>query len=268
MRTNTESAGDVLDMQGRVAIVTGAGRGVGRKIALLLGRHNASVVVNDYYPERADQVASEIVELGGSAVSAAADVSDFDAVHALAEKARSHFGVTGILVNNAGNAGPSMELGDWRPFWETDPDEWQNWLGVNLYGVMNTAHAVLPQMKAAEFGRIVTIVSDAGRVGDPRFAAYSAAKAGAAGFIRSIARSVGRYGITANCLALGGIDTPGAESILSDEKTVERMLSQYVIRRVGLPEDIGYFVLYLSSDAAGWITGQTYPVNGGFSFAL
>ena len=156
-----------------------------------------------------------------------------------------------------------------RPFAETKPEEWKRFIDVNLYGVMHCTRAALPGMIERTDGRIITVVSDAGRTGDAHLAPYAAAKAGAAGFSRSVAREVGRYGITVNCVALGTILPPGIDAAHDGEDEPSRkMLNRYVIRRRGLPEDVAGLVTYLASPAAAWITGQTYPVNGGYSFAL
>jgi 3-oxoacyl-[acyl-carrier protein] reductase len=118
------------------------------------------------------------------------------------------------------------------------------------------------------YGRIVNVISDAGRVGDVTLEVYSAAKAGAAGFTRAIARTLGKHGITANCVSLAVIRTPTLEKKLSDPDVFKKMMANYIIRRPGEPEDAANMILMLGSDAAGWVTGQTYPVNGGFSLAL
>jgi 3-oxoacyl-[acyl-carrier protein] reductase len=259
---------NILDLRNRVALVTGAGQGIGRSIALTLASHGGRIVVNDVDAARAKAVAEEIRADGRAAKSVTCDVSDFGRVVAMVAEAEQAFGQVDMLINNAGNAGATMDLGEWQPFWETGPAEWQHWLGVNLYGVLNCCRAVLPGMKARGFGRLLTISSDAGRVGEPHFAVYSCAKAGAAGLMRALAKAGGRYGITANTVALGGVDTPGAKSILVDEAAVKAMLRHYVIRRVGQPSGAAYMVLFLASDAASWITGQTYPVNGGYSFSM
>ncbi len=271
----TEHAGDppagdaraLLSLDGRAALITGAGQGIGRGIATTLAAFGATIAVNDIDRGRADAVAAEIRAQGGSALGFGCDVTDFDAVMAMVADAESAFGKVDVLVNNAGNAGAHKALGDWQPFWETDPAEWENWLGTNFRAVLHTARAVMPGMKERGFGRLITISSDAGRVGEPHFAVYSAAKAGAAGLMRALAKAGGRYGITANTIALGGVDTPGATSMLPDEESIKRMLRHYVIRRIGTPEDAAYMTLFLASDAASWITGQTYPVNGGYSFS-
>jgi 3-oxoacyl-[acyl-carrier protein] reductase len=123
-------------------------------------------------------------------------------------------------------------------------------------------------MIANKYGKIVTVISDAGRVGEPNLEIYSGAKAGAAGFMRAVAKDLGRAGITANCVALGTTRTPAIERATSDPETVKRILKVYQIKRLGEPEDAANMILFLSSDASSWITGQTIPVNGGYSFAM
>ena len=256
---------NILDLQGRVALVTGAGQGVGRQAALHLATNNAgAVIVNDYFQERAETVAEEIRATGATALALAADVTDPEAVDAMVSRAEKDLGRVDILVNNAGNAGPLQNVADLKPFWETTPDEWRHWLGTNFFGVLNCCRAVLPVMMRQRYGRLTTVISDAGRVGEPHLAVYSGAKAGAAGFMRALAKAVGRFEITANCVALSGIRTPGVAGLL-DEEAVARMLKSYVIRRLGEPDDAANLILFLSSDAASWITGQTYPVNGGYA---
>jgi len=262
---------DILDLGGRVALVTGSGQGVGRQIALHLGAHNAGAVVcNDYVLERAEAVAEEIRAAGGNALALQADVSNHEGVKAMVARATEELGPIGVLVNNAGNAGanPSAELG--KPFWETGPEVWNSFIGVNLYGVMNCTAAVIPGMIARQApGRIVTIISDAGRWGDASMEPYAAAKAGAAGFMRSVARTLGRYQITANSVAIALTATPAVERTLKgDPERLKRQMEKYIIRRPGQPNDVANMVLFLASDASPWITGQVYPVNGGFTLAL
>ena len=263
---------DILNLGGRVALVTGAGQGVGRQVALQLADALGSggVVVNDYVLDRAEAVAEEIRAAGGKALALQCDVSDHAAVKAMVAKAAADLGAIGILVNNAGNAGanPSADLG--KPFWETGPEVWNSFIGVNLYGVMNCTAAVIPGMLQRQApGRIITVISDASRWGDAGLEIYAGAKAGAAGFMRSTARSLGRYGITANSIAIALTATPAVERTLNgDPERLKRTLEKYIIRRPGRPDDIANMVQFLASDASSWITGQVYPVNGGFSFAL
>jgi NAD(P)-dependent dehydrogenase (short-subunit alcohol dehydrogenase family) len=263
---------DLLDLGGQVAFVTGAGQGAGRGIALMLARHNAGgVAVNDFVAERAEAVVAEIEALGGRAVAVPADVGDLEAVRSAVATAGEKLGhpVT-LLVNNAGNAGPSVQMGISPDFfWDADPSEWDRYFRTNLYGVMNSCHAAIPGMVEQRQGRIVTIVSDAGRVGEARMAAYAAAKAGAAGFVRAIAKEVGRFGITCNAISLSSLEPsldPGALAAFRASETAKTIASRYTIRRMGTPDDVAGMTLFLCSDAASWITGQTYPVNGGYSF--
>lgn len=263
---------DILDLKGQVAVVTGAGQGAGRGIALMLARHNAGgVAVNDFVIERAEAVAAEIRALGVKAIGVQADVGDRASVDAMAARATAELGPVTILVNNAGMAGPNMRMGRSPVFWEEDPGLWENYLRTNLNGVFNCCHALLPGMVAQGRGRVVTIVSDSGRVGEQRLAVYAAAKAGAAGFVRSLAKEAGRHGITSNAISLSTLQPPmegeELEAFMASDQ-VKAQLSRYVIRRFGTPDDVGALTLFLCSDAAAWITGQTYPLNGGYSMAM
>ncbi len=259
----------ILSLQGRVCLVTGAGQGIGRQVALHFARSGAdAVIVNDFHQDRADTVAAEIREMGGRALAISADVTDRSAVDDMVAKASDLFGTIGVLVNNAGNMGAKPEDVEMTPFWTASSATWDAFLAVNLHGVLNCTSAVIPGMIEDKSGRVVTIVSDAGRVGEPGLEIYSAAKAGAAGFMRAVARSMGRYNITANSISIATTRTPGVANVTEDAERAKRMLSQYTIRRFGEPEDIANMALFLASDAASWITGQTYPVNGGFSFSL
>lgn len=261
---------DPLDLGGQVAFVTGAGQSAGRGIALMLARHNAGgVAINDYVPERAAAVVEEIKAMCVPALAVPADVGDIAAIRSSIAEATEALGPVTLLVNNAGNAGPNVQMGLSPRFWETDPADWDKYLRTNLKGVMNCCHAAIPGMVKQGRGRIVTIVSDAGRIGEPFLAAYGAAKAGAAGFMRSIAKEAGRYGITANCISLSSLQPPWDEPQLSqylESEQAKRQVSRYVIRRLGRPDDVAAMTLFLCSNAASWITGQTYPVNGGYSF--
>ena len=230
---------DILDLGGRVAFVTGAGQGVGRQIALHLAAHNAGgVAVNDFVLERAEKVVEEIRAAGGKALAVQADVA----------KTEEAFGKVGVLVNNAGNAGATPHADARKPFWETGPEAWNSFIGVNFYGVVNCTSACIPGMiERGAPGRIITIISEASRYGDVGLEVYAGAKAGAAGFMRATARALGRYHITANCVAIAATLTPAIEARLkADPERYKKMMNNYVIRR----------------------PGQTYGVNGGFTFGL
>lgn len=260
---------DLLSLAGKVALVTGAGQGVGRQIARHFAAHDAAaVIVNDFFRERAEAVAAELEEAGTRALAVQCDVTEFESVRAMVSRAEEAVGSIDILVNNAGNAGPEVSIQDATPFWETSPEQWAPWLGANFFGVMNCTHAVVGGMVDRGYGRVVTIVSDAGRVGEPNLVVYSGAKAGAAGFMRALAKAVGRAGVTANCIALSAIRTPATEGMTADDAAVKKMLRSYVIRRLGEPDDVANMALFLASGASSWITGQTYPVNGGYALGL
>ena len=252
-----------IDLSGKTALVTGGGHGVGETTSEMLASVGARVLVNDYYPERAESVADKIRTTGAAAEPLPFDVTDFDAVHRALDGES-----VDILVNNAGNAGTSnLTL---NLFHESPRDEWDRFVGVNFFGPMNCVHACAPHMIQANWGRIITVVSDAGRWGEPRLAVYAASKAGAAGFTRAIARELGRYMITANNIALGSMNTFGGlstdrEMTPEDQEAQKQRLRPYIIRRIGEPEDPAALITFLASPLSSWITGQTYPVNGGYT---
>jgi NAD(P)-dependent dehydrogenase (short-subunit alcohol dehydrogenase family) len=251
-----------IDLSGRRALVTGAGQGVGRQIATRLAEAGAAVVVNDRVEERAAAVSLELASYGASI--SVFDVTEWQAVVAALES----LGGVDILVNNAGNSGAD-EFG-LRSVVDSEPTDWEPFLRVNLYGVMYCTRAALPAMVQRRWGRVITIISDSARVGDALMAPYAAAKAGAAGFCRSLASEVGRFGITLNSLALGTMRTPLTRPDLEvdDPERVASLLRDYAIRRRGEPDDVAGMVAFLASDFGEWITGQTIPINGGRSMAL
>lgn len=260
---------DLLNFSGQVALVTGAGQGVGEATAMYLAGNGAKVIVNDYVAERAESVANGINEAGGTALGVQCDVTDYVGVCAMVERAKAELGSISILVNNAGNAGAEPSGLTGKPFWEKDPAEWEPFIQVNLYGVLNCCRAVIPGMiEAGKGGRIISVISDAGRVGEAGLEAYSAAKAGAAGLMRALAHSLGRYDITANCVAIASTRTPAIRALTENEELARKVLRNYIIRRFGEPSDVAAMVTFLASPATGWVTGQTYPVNGGFSVNL
>jgi NAD(P)-dependent dehydrogenase (short-subunit alcohol dehydrogenase family) len=260
---------NILDLKGHIGLVTGAGQGVGRSVALHFANNGAGgVVVNDFVLARAEAVAVEVERAGCAALAVQADVTNFTSVGAMFDQARHKFGGLDILVNNAGNAGADPRAVSRKPFWEQEPKDWQAFLGTNLFGVLNCVRHAVPAMIQKNYGKLVTVISDAGRVGEPNLEIYSGAKAGAAGFMRAMAKALGRHSITSNCVALGATRTPAIAAATSNEEFAKRMLKSYTIRRFGEPEDAANMILFLASDASSWMTGQTVPVNGGYSFAL
>ena len=255
-----------FQLEGRRVLVTGAGQGVGEGIAHQLAALGAEVIVNDYFAERAEAVAGAIVDSGGRARGVPFDVTD----HTMVTDAIAGVGGVDVLVNNAGNAG-TEGFGSLDPFVATDPSEWSKYFDVNLYGVMNCTHAALPHMIERGWGRVVTMISDAGRIGEAYMATYAAAKSGAAGFCRAVAREVARHGITVNNISLGTMLTPLTAPVYDNPDMADRkkaILSSYLVRRPGEPADAAWLVATLVSPRASWVTGQTIPLNGGHSLAL
>jgi 2-hydroxycyclohexanecarboxyl-CoA dehydrogenase len=243
----------MFDLNGHVALVTGAGQGMGAGIAKTLATQGATVIVNDFYGDRAESTAEEILKAGGKAVAVQADVTDLDSVRQMVDKARTEVGPIDILVNNAGNAGP----GDMAPspFRDMPVEEWDKYLQINLYGVLYCTKAVLDDMCDRGWGRIITITSEGYRTGtNIGICLYAAGKAGAVGFSKQLSSEVGRLGVMVNCIALG---------LMSNVPNAGEWTKDNPIPRPGTPEDTGAAVAYLASDEASWITGQVIPLNGG-----
>lgn len=255
-----------IDLVGKRALITGAGQGVGLATAHALARAGAEIIVNDIRAEQADAAVAELVGAGGAAVALPFDVTSWEQV----EAAISGCGRIDILVNNAGNAGAAGFTGMVN-FVDSDPADWERFFAINLFGVMHCTKAALPSMIETGSGRIVTIISDAARNGEAKLSSYAAAKAGAAGFCRSIAREVGRHAITVNCISLGNIATPTTAppppETPEEHEREKAFLRPYVIRRRGKPDDVAGLVTYLASPLAEWVTGQTYALNGGYTFS-
>jgi 2-hydroxycyclohexanecarboxyl-CoA dehydrogenase len=240
-----------MRLEGRKALVTGGASGIGAAIAARLAAEGAEVWVGDVDVAGAEKIAGEVaghwVEL---------DVTDLESARAAVEAT----GTLDILINNAG----TDEFGF---FTYTTPEQWQKVLGVNLGGVLNCTHAALPAMQQAGYGRIVSISSEAGRVGSKGSAVYSAAKGGVVSFMKAIARENARYGITANSIAPGPIETPllmgAAEFGEIGKKLIETMKSSTQMGRLGQPEEVAAAVAFLASDDATYVTGETLGVSGG-----
>ena len=240
-----------MRLDGRKALVTGGAQGIGAAIARRLAAEGADVVIGDVNVDGAAAVASEI-----GAEATALDVTQ----HAAAQAAVAEHGPFAILVNNAGTD-------DFGFFTEMTPERWERIVEINLGGVFNCTHAVLPAMQQAKYGRIVNIASEAGRVGSKGSAAYSAAKGGVISFTKVIARENGRYAITANAIAPGPIETPllmGAREFGEiGERIIETMKTSTQLGRLGQPEEVAAAVAFLASDDASYVTGETLGVSGG-----
>lgn len=249
----------IRPLSGQVAIVTGAGRGVGAAVARALAHAGAAVAVNDIVMPAAASVARDIVDRGGEAIAVVADVSNAQEVGDMVATVERSLGAITILVNNAGVPAGGLEFG---PFVRSDPRHWDRLIAINLIGTMNCSRAVLGGMVAANRGRVVSIVSEAGRVGEPNLAAYSGAKSAVIGFNRALAKEVGRQGVTCNCVSLGWTVDNGDEP---DPSLVDRALQRYAVPRLGTPADATAAVLWLASPETDWVTGQTVGVSGGYA---
>jgi NAD(P)-dependent dehydrogenase (short-subunit alcohol dehydrogenase family) len=241
----------MFDLTGKTALVTGSGQSVGLGIARVLADQGARVVINDIDAERAEAAASALAGEGLDVSAAPFDVTDTEAVKSAIES----LGNIDILVNNAGNAG-AIEMMQSR-FHEMVPADWTPFVDVNLYGVMNCTHTVLPGMCERGFGRIITISSEAGRCGlGIGVSVYGAAKAAGINLMRHVSQEVGVHGVTANAIALGLMNNV-------PEEFTEPLVKTIPMGRLGSPEDAGHTAAFLASEEAGWITGQVLSVNGG-----
>jgi 2-hydroxycyclohexanecarboxyl-CoA dehydrogenase len=240
-----------MRLEGRKALVTGGASGIGAAIAARLAAEGAEVWVGDVDTEGAERVAGEI-----SGHPLELDVTDLASARAAVEA----IGTPDVLVNNAG----TDEFGF---FTYTEPEQWQRVLDVNLGGVLNCTHAALPPMQQAGYGRIVNLSSEAGRVGSKGSAVYSAAKGGVVAFTKTIARENARYGITANAVAPGPIETPllmgAAELGEIGERVIETMKGMTQMKRLGQPDEVAAAVAFLASGDASYVTGETLGVSGG-----
>ncbi len=243
----------MFDLTGRTALVTGAGQGVGFGIAATLLEAGARVFVNDLVPERAEAAAGA---LGASATALPFSVADREAV----ASAIAGIGPIDILVNNAGIP-PTM-----RPvkFRDMDPAEWAAYIDVNLYGVINCVSVTIDEMCERRWGRVITISSGAGTQGlNIGVSMYGAGKGGAISFMRHLAVETARSGVTANTLTLGLMERDDPVMTEESRTVTASMAKQIPVGRLGTGRDIGYTCVFLASDEAEWITGQTIAVNGG-----
>lgn len=245
----------MITLKGKVAIVTGASRGIGYDIANKLSELGANVVCAATRQERCDEVAAELQDkYGVDCLGVQADVSDFESSQELAKKAVEAFGKIDILVNNAGITRDNLLL-------RMKPEEWDSVINTNLSSVFNVTKAVIRPMLKNRYGRIIHVSSVVGIIGNPGQANYAATKAGVLGFSRSIAKEFGAKGITSNAVAPGFIDTDMIESL--PEEYIDNIIADVPLKRLGQPDDVSSLVAFLASDLAGYITGEVIAVDGG-----
>ena len=249
-----------MKLAGKVAVVTGGASGIGRAIALTLGAEGARVAVLDLDQAGAVAVAAAIVDAKGDAYPWQVDVAEPARVEAAVGEVVARWGTVHVLVNCAGWDRP-------MPFVETTPDFWDRILAINLKGPIACTRAVLPAMIAQGYGKIVSIASDAGRVGSTGEAVYSAAKGGLIAFTKTIARETARHRINVNCVCPGPSDTPLFQKEFAgpNPKLAESLKRVIPWGRLGTPDDVAPAVVFLASDDAAYITGQTLSVSGGLT---
>jgi len=245
-----------MRFKNEVAIVTGAGQGIGKEIAFTLGREGAKVVVSDI-TDKINEVVEEIENLGGHALPVRADVSNLKEVKKMVKETLDKFGKIDILVNNAG-------IYPFKPLTEMTEKDWDKVLSVNLKGIFNCTKAVLPSMIKRKGGNIINISSIAGSViGYLNLVHYSASKAGIVGFTRSSALELAQHGIRVNAIAPGAIETLGTK-VVGEEK-LEQIAQTIPLKRIGRPSDVAKLVVFLASEDSSYITGQCIVIDGGLT---
>ena len=246
-----------LNLQGKIALVTGATSGVGSEVALCLASEGATVAVNyRSASDEAEALVGEIAAKGGKAKAYSADVADLAAVQAMVGDIVKDFGGLNILINNAG-------LAIRKRFMETKPEDWRRQIDACLYGAIHCCYAAAPHLDAGKNGRIVSVIGDSSRVGESGLAIVAAARAGVVALMKSLAREFARSGTTANTVSLGLVETPHDKEWVDANR--EKLAQLYPLRRLGLPGDVAPMVALLASPHGGWITGQVLSISGGYS---
>ena len=243
-----------MELESKVALVTGSAQGIGKAAALLLAKKGANMVVADMNSEKAREVAKEIEKIGRKCLVSTIDVADSKEVELMIKETTDTFGRIDILVNNAGIVRDSLLL-------RMKEESWDQVLNVNLKGTFNCTKAAVKFMAKKKSGKIVNIASIAGEMGNVGQANYSASKAGVIGFTKTVAREFASRGINVNAVAPGFIDTAMTRAL--PENITENLKNQIPAKRLGTPEDIAETVFFLVSEASSYITGQVINVNGG-----
>jgi 2-deoxy-D-gluconate 3-dehydrogenase len=251
---------ETLPLAGRVALVTGASRGIGRAVALALGAAGAAVACGARSAEQVEATAAELSGSGGRARGFRLDVTRRDQIDAVVEEAGAALGPVDILVNNAGITLDKRSI-------EVTDEEWDDVLATNLTSTFKLARAVAPGMMEQRHGKIINIGSMYGKIGVPRYAAYCASKAAVEALTRSLAVEWARHGIQVNCLAPGYVNTDIPREAMADEKLRTLFLSRVPARRIGEPEEVATLAVYLASAASDFMTGQTVYLDGGQTIA-
>ncbi len=246
--------GDALRLHDRVAIITGGAQGIGRAIGLLLAQNGAQIVIADINDKQAEETAQEIALLGRKSLAVKVDVSNFSEAENLGKTVFDAFGQIDILVNNAGITRDGL-------FLRMKEEEWDAVIAINLKSVFNCSKAVIRYMGKQRGGKIISVASVVGQIGNIGQANYGASKAGIIGFTKTLAREFASRGIMVNAVAPGFIETDMTRTL--PEKVREGFISNIPLGRMGTPEEIAEAVLFLATDASNYITGQVINVNGG-----
>jgi len=244
----------MMELEKKIAVVTGAGQGIGKTIALTLAQSGADVVIADINEAAVRGVAGQIEAMGRRALPVAVNVVSLAECEAMIKQATEVFGTVDILVNNAGITRDMVLL-------RMKEEQWDQVIAVNLKGTFNCTKAAIRHMFRAKYGRIINISSVTGAMGNPGQANYSASKAAVMGFTKAVAREYAHCGITVNAVAPGFIKTAMTDAIPDKER--EAMIAMIPAHKLGLPEDVAHLVCFLASDRAAYITGQVIHINGG-----
>ena len=247
-----------MGLAGKVALVTGGARDVGREIGLALAGEGATVAINyRSSKEEANRLVEEIKGTGAAAAAFEADVSDYEAVCTMTDQIVNDFGQLDILVNNAGYVKPNR-------FINTAPEEWRTQIDVGLYGVIHCCHAAASLLAASGQGRIISLAGDSARVGEKGLSITAASRGGVLSLTKSLAKELGRDGITVNAVALGLVETGHSDKEWL-EKNMAKIVRNYPSGRIGQPKDVAPTVAFLASAGAAWVTGQIISISGGYS---
>ena len=244
----------MFDLNDKIVIVTGASQGIGRTMATVFAESGANVVCVARSEKKIEELSTEIKSQGGLAIPAICDISDGDSFSRTIKSVVDQFGKLDVLVNNAGITRDALLI-------RMNESQWDEVMQTNLKGAFFGMKAAIRPMMKNKFGRIINITSIVGLTGNPGQANYAASKAGLIGMTQSIAKEVGSRGITVNCIAPGWIDTEMTEELPENSK--KDLLDRIPINRIGKPEDIAYAAVFLASDEASYITGQTITIDGG-----
>lgn len=242
-----------MSLKGKVAVVTGGGRGIGQAIAIVLAKQGAAVAVWDLNADGAQSTIDAISKAGGKAIAIVGDAANAEAITVAAARTRQELGAVSILVNNAG-------VSSYVPFTSLTQDVWARIIGINLTGPFLVTQALIPDMLASGWGRIINISSSSAQTGAPAMAHYAASKGGVIGLTKALAIEFADKGITVNHVPPGFVDTP---LVREGPIVVEAVAKGMPMKRAGHPDDIAYAVAYLASEQAAYVTGQTLSVNGG-----